>query len=197
MSGLEMDEMAGNPGSKDKSLEALDFIINVLKEHEQNLDKSITEFAEVSEHMGNTDVLNGRIEKVEEKIGNLQKEITNLIGILSNSPKEALSAAPKKQETQIDSAPVASMAAIQGGPFVTLACKQWRDFQALALNAQTLSFSFKEVEKVFQAEALKGNQLILFSGAFPNFDVILKAWLSRQLCVVEGNILEGSIDSSK
>ena len=94
--------MAGNPGSKDKSLEALDFIINVLKEHEQNLDKSINEFALVTEHVGNTDVLNGKIEKVEEKISTLQKEITNLIGILSNSPKEALSAAAKKQEPQTE-----------------------------------------------------------------------------------------------
>jgi hypothetical protein len=197
MSGLEMDEMAGNPGSKDKSLEALDFIINVLKEHEQNLDKSIAEFAEVTEHMGNTDVLNGRMEKVEEKIGNLQKEITNLIGILSNSPKDALSTAPKKQQTQIDSTPAVSMAAIQGGPSVTLQCKHWIDFQALALNAQTVSFSFKEAEKVFEAGALKGNQLILFSGTLPDFGVILKSWLSRQLGVAEGNMLEGSIDTHK
>jgi hypothetical protein len=192
-----MNEMAGNPGSKDKSLEALDFIINVLKEHEQNLDKSITEFAEVTEHMGNTDVLTGRIDKVEERIGNLQKEITNLIGILSNSPKEALSPTPKKPETQIDLAPAVSMAAIQVGPSVTLHCKQWRDFQSLALNAQTMSFSYKEVDKVFQAEALKGNQLIVFSGILPSFGVILKTWLSRQLGVAEGSILEGSIDTPK
>ena len=52
-----MAEMAANPGSKDKSLEALDFIINVLKEHEQNLDKSISEFASVTEQMGNIDVI--------------------------------------------------------------------------------------------------------------------------------------------
>jgi hypothetical protein len=192
-----MEQMAGNPGSKDKSLEALDFIINVLKEHEQNLDKSITEFASVTENMGNTDALNGRIEKVEEKIGNLQKEITNLIGILSNSPKDALLAATKKQELQAEATNALSPAVVQGGPSVTLHCKQWRDFQSLALNAQTVSFSFKEAEKVFQAEALKGNLLILFSGVLPNFAIILKTWVSRQLGVAEGNVLEGSIDAPK
>jgi hypothetical protein len=192
-----MDEMAGNPGSKDKSLEALDFIINVLKEHEQNLDKSINEFAIVTEHLGNTDSLNGRVEKVEEKIGNLHKEITNLIVILSNSSKDALSAATKKLDPQTEASCAASVAVIQGGPPVILHCKQWRDFQSLALNAQTVSFSFKDVEKVFQAEALKGNQLILFSGALPNFAIILKTWLSRQLGIAEGNVLEGFIDSSK
>jgi hypothetical protein len=192
-----MEEMAGNPGSKDKSLEALDFIINVLKEHEQNLDKSINEFANFTEHIGNTDALNGRIEKVEEKIGNLQKEITNLIGILSNSPKDAISAVTKKQELQTEPICPASVAGIQSGPSVTLHCKQWRDFQSLALNAQTISFNFKEAEKVFQAEALKGNQLILFSGALPNFAIIFKTWLSRQLAIAEGNVLEGSIDPLK
>ena len=186
--------MAGNPGSKDKSLEALDFIINVLKEHEQNLDKSISEFASLSEHVRNTDVLNGRIEKVEEKIGNLQKEITNLIRILSNSTKESLSTAEKKQEIQTEATPPASMVAVQGVPSVTLHCKQWRDFQALALNAQTVSFSFKEAEKIFQVEAHKGNQLILFSGDLPNVPIILKTWLSRQLGIAEGNILEGFLE---
>jgi hypothetical protein len=192
-----MDEMAANPGSKDKALEALDFIITVLKEHEQNLDKSITEFAEVTENMGNTDALNGRLEKVEEKIGSLQKEITSLIGMLSNSSASALSSAEKKPDLQFETSSSASVVATKGGPSVTLHCKQWRDFQSLALSAQTVSFSFKEVEKVFQAEAVKGNQLIVFSGILPSFGVIIKTWLSKQLGVTEGNILEGSIDTSK
>src|SRR5665647_1183165 len=192
-----MEEMAGNPGSKDKSLEALDFIINVLKEHEQNLDKSINEFATVTEHVGNTDALNGKLEKVEEKISTLQKEITNLIGILSSSPKETLSTVVKKQEPQTETKPGTSVALVQGGLSVILHCKQWRDFQALALNAQTVSFNYKEAEKVFQAQALKGNQLILFSGIPPNFSIIFKTWLSKQLGITETNILEGFLDTPK
>jgi hypothetical protein len=192
-----MDEMAGKPGSKDKSLEALDFIINVLKEHEQNLDKSINEFALVTEHLGNTDVLNGKIEKVEEKISTLHKEITNLISIMSSSPKELISTAAKKQEPPSEATPVASLSLVQGRPSVMLHCKQWKDFQALAINSQTVSFSFKEAEKVFQVEALKGTQLIVFSDSFPDFSLILKMWLSRQLGIAEGSILEGFIDTNK
>jgi hypothetical protein len=194
---LRLEELAGNPGSKDKSLEALDFIINVLKEHEQNLDKSINEFALVTEHLGNTDALNGKIEKVEEKIGTLQKEITNLIAIMSSSTKEVLSTESKKQEPASEVTPTASLALVQGRPSVMLHCKQWRDFQSLALNAQTVSFSFKEVEKVFQVEALKGTQLIFFSGTLPNLSIILKTWLSRQLGIAEGNILEGFLETPK
>ncbi len=191
-----MAEMAANPGSKDKSLEALDFIINVLKEHEQNLDKSISEFASVTEQMGNIDVLNGRVEKVEEKIGSLQKEITNLIGILSNSPN-SFSTASKKPDLQTEAITSATVAMVQSGPLVTLHCKQWKDFQSLAMNAQKLSFNFKETEKVFQVEALKGNQLVLFSGILPNFAIIIKTWLSKQIAIVEGNVIEGSLNLQK
>jgi hypothetical protein len=192
-----MEEMAGNPGSKDRSLEALDFIINVLKEHEKNLDKSINEFALVAEHLGNTDVLNGKIEKVEEKMSNLQKEIANLIGIVSISPKGVLSTAAKNQGLPAEVIPAASLSLVQGRPSVILHCKQWKDFQALAINSQTVSFSFKDAERVFQVEALKGSQLILFSGDLPDFSIILKPWLSNQLGVAEGNVLEGFLDTSK
>ena len=83
--------MAVNSGSKDKSLEALDFIINVLKEHEQTLDKSIEELAIVTEQIGDTaDGLKGKVEGIEERINNLEKEVTNLMDKVSSPPKEAL-----------------------------------------------------------------------------------------------------------
>ena len=55
---------------------ALDFLMNVLKEHEQTLDESIHELATVAEQMGNTDALKTKVESAEQKIDNLQKEIT-------------------------------------------------------------------------------------------------------------------------
>ena len=187
--------MSDNPSSKDKSLETLDFIINVLKEHEQNLDESIDELATVIEQIGNTtDGLKGKVEEVEEKINRMQKEVTNLIGYLSNAPKKALPAEVKEQEPQVQAAISVSPTVVQGGLSVILRCKHWADFQALAMHAQTLFFSYKENEKVFQVDALKGNQIIMYTGAFSNFSMILKAWLSRQLEITEENILEGSLD---
>src|SRR5208283_2835355 len=176
-----------NPQSKDDSLEALDFIVNVLKEHERDLDKLINELATVTEQLGDTGELSGKVEKVEEKINSLQKEVTNLITYMSGSaPKEALPAAAKEQTSQAAAVPV-----VQGVASVILRCKQWEDFQTLAFHAQTLSFCYKEDEKVFQADALKGNQIITYNGALPKFSSILKASLSKQLDVPETNILEG------
>jgi hypothetical protein len=60
-----------------------------------------------------------------------------------------------------------------------------------------LTFSYEEDMTVFQANALKGNQLIIYVGAFPNFSIILKNWLSLQLDITELNILEGTVDSPK
>ena len=178
--------MAKSPQSKDEALEAIDFIVNVLKEHEKDLDKLINELATVTEQIGDTGALTGKVEKVEEKINNLQKEVTNLITYLSSAPKETLSAPAKEQPTEVAHAFV-----VQGGPSVILRCKQWEDFQSLAFGAQTISFSYKEEGKVFQADALKGNQIITYSGELPKFTSILKMWLSKQLGVAERNVLEG------
>jgi flagellar capping protein FliD len=186
----ELDRLAKDPQSKNGSLEALDFIVNVLKEHEKDLDKLINELTTVTQQLGETGELSGKLEKVEEKIDNLQKEVTNLISYLSSvAPKEAFPAAVKGR---VDEAAQAAPAmVVQGGPSVILRCKQWEDFQTLAFQAQTLSFSYKEDEKVFQVDALKGSQIISYSGALPKFSAILKAWLSEQLDVPEKNIFEG------
>ena len=189
--------MAENSGSKDRYLEALDFIINVLKEHEQNLDKSIDQLATVVEQLACTDALNGKMETFEEKISEMQNEVTNLIGYFLNTPKKALPAVAIEQEPQVQAAPVLSPAVVQGEPSVILRCKEWVDFQVLSMHAQTLFFSYNEDKKLFQANALRENQLITYAGALPNFSMILKKWLSLQLDLTEQNILEGSLGKVK
>jgi hypothetical protein len=189
--GVEI--LAKIPQSKDEALEALDFIVNVLKEHEKDLDKLITELATVTEQMGDTGELSGKVEKVEEKINTLQNEVTNLIGYVSGAPKEALPAVATAKEQVAVAAPTAPALAVTGGPSVVFRCQQWEDFQNLAAHAQTVSFSYKEDEKVFQANALKGNQIITYSGSLPKFSAILKVWLSKQLDVSERSILEGAL----
>jgi seryl-tRNA synthetase len=182
--------LAKNPQSKDDALEAVDFIVNVLKEHEKDLDKLINELATVTEQIGDSGELSGKVEKIEEKIDTLQKEVTNLIGYVSSAPKEALAAAANQQPNE---AAPAAVAPVQSGPSVIMRCKQWEDFQTLALKAQTLSFTYKEEEKVFQADAIKGNQFITYSGVLPKLSIVLKMWLSKQLDVPDRNIVEGTL----
>ena len=178
-----------NPQSKDDALEALDFIVNVLKEHEKDLDKLINELATVTEQIGDTGELSSKVQKVEEKIDILQKQVTSFINSLSGAPKDALPAAAVT--LQLNEAASASAEVVRSGPSVVLRCSQWEDFQTLATKAQTVSFSYKEQEKIFQAEAIKGNQVITYSGDLPKMSSILKMWLSKQLDVSERSILEG------
>ncbi len=178
--------------SKDDALEALDFIINVLKDHEKDLDRLINELGNITNKLGDTGEMSGKIAKVEDRLTTLQNEIANLITYLS---------VPHETSTPVRDAPVAMQeqrqqtSPVQGtitsGPPVILRCKQWEDFEKLAHQAQTLSFLFKEAEKSFQADALKNNQIVTYNGELPKFAWMLKAWLSKQLDVPEQRILEG------
>ena len=145
--------MAENPNSRDRYLEALGFIINVLKEHEQALDKSIQELEIVTNLRASSDVSEAKVEKIEQKLEGLQKEVARLVGSLSIAPKS-----PSTTLSQQD--PTAKLAPaippiVQGTPSVVLNCKQWEDFQLLAMHSQTLFYSIRENDKVFQVEAVK------------------------------------------
>jgi len=179
--------MSKKPPSKDEALEALDFIVSVLKEHEKDLDRLINDLGKITERLGDTGEISGKVEKVEERLTTLQNEIANLITYLS-APREA-SAVPT-QPAQEQRAEALQVREVRGPP-VILRCKQWEDFQASAYQAQTLSFLHREAENTFQVDALKNNQIITYSGELPKPVSLLKTWLSKQLDVSEKKILEG------
>jgi len=163
--------MAKKP-SKDEALEALDFIVNVLKEHEKDLDKLIGELAKITTRFGETGDVGSRIERVEERLASIQTEITSLIKFLS-TPAEK----PHPPYAR--------------GPPVIVRCKQWEDFRILASDAETVSFLFKEAEKSFQADALKEGRVLTYNGEFPRDAKLLKIWLARELKVSEDKVFEG------
>jgi len=184
--------MSKKPPSKDDALEALDFIINVLREHEKDLDRLINELGKITERLGEAGELSGKIESVEERLTNLQGEISNLISYLSTSHETLKESAPTTAPTPTAQVVKPQIVAAEvRGPPVILRCKHWDDFQTLARQAQTLSFLYKEADKTFQADALKNNQIITYSGELPKPTMLLKSWLSKQLDVPEEKILEG------
>ena len=189
-----IEAMSKKPPSKDEALEALDFIVSVLKEHEKDLDRLINELGNITERLGDAGEISGKVEKVEERLTTLQNEITNLISYLS-APRETPAAQVHLQTQQAQPPTVEKTETMQirevRGPPVILRCKQWEDFQTLAYQPQTLSFLYREAEKTFQVDALKGNQIITYSGELPKPAALLKTWLSKQLEISEKKILEG------
>jgi hypothetical protein len=179
--------MSKKAPSKNEALEALDFIVNVLKEHEKDLDRLINDLGNITERLGDTGELSGKIEKVEERLSTLQDEIANLITYLSVSTETPPTPAHSIQKPKLETPQPSETR----GPPVILRCKQWEDFQTLAYQAQTLSFLYREAEKTFQVDALKDNQIITYSGELPKNTLLLKIWLSKQLDIPEKKILEG------
>jgi len=180
--------MSKRSPSRDDAFEALDFIVNVLKEHEKDLDKLINELGNITGRLGDTGELSLKIEKVEERLATLQNEIANLIKYVS-IPHEAQTAGQQVSQQRIGAVQPREA---QGTP-VNLRCKQWEDFKALAYQAQTLCFLYREKEATFQADALKDNQIVTYSGELPKKVSLLKIWLSKQLDIPEEKVLEGNL----
>jgi len=160
--------MAKRPG-KNEALEALDFIISVLKEHEKDLDRLIGELGKVTGKLGSGGEMATKVERVEGRLASIQSEVASLIKELS-SPREL----PHVR-----------------GPPVIVRCKQWDDFKSLAVGAETVSFLLKEAEKSFQADALKDGRVLTYNGEFPRDAKLLKFWLARELGVAEEKVFEG------
>jgi len=162
--------------SKDDALEALDFVINVLKEHEKDLDRLISQLGIITENLGETGEITGKIEKLEDRITSLQNEITSMIKQLGGN---ALKASPSHTH----------------GNAVNIKCTQWQDFRNLAAGAETVTFLFKEGGNSFQADALKNGRILSYTGEFPQNSLLLKPWLSKELGVAEEAIFEGALDT--
>ncbi len=183
--------MSEKAPSKDEALEALDFIVNVLKEHEKDLDKLISELGTVANQLGETGELNQKVVTIEDKINTMQTEISSLIKHLSTAPREIQLAAPFTAKLVREPTTDNAEADVMKNPPLVLRCKQWEDFQALAVQARTVSFVFNEAERTFEVDALKDNQVTTYSGELPKLASLLKMWLSKQLEVSEKKILEG------
>jgi hypothetical protein len=180
---------------KDEALEALDFIVNVLKEHEKDLDRLINELGTITEQMDDPAEVTSKIETINSKIDNLQKEITKMIAQAQNI--EPQKPAPQTIQQQTANVPAPAPAQVPIGPQLSIKCSNWQDFQNIASKSQMLSFSFKETERVFEVNAVKGNQFITFCGELPKLSALLKCWLSMELSVPEKSMLEGILSLSQ
>ncbi len=177
--------------SKDEALEAMDFIVNILKEHEKDLDRLIGELGTITEQLGETGEINDKVKKIESKIDAIQTEIVNIVKHVSTTPLEipATTATPQTKTPKTETAQIPIATEMP----VLLQCRNWEDFQSMATGAQTLSYTFKENERTFEANALKNNQIITYNGELPKISSLLKMWLSKQLDISEKRILEGNL----
>jgi len=189
--------LSRKPKRKDEALEAIDFIVNVLKQHEKDLDRLISQLAKITNQITKKGELPTRIETMEQQLTTLQTEINNLIRLLSATkeiPTPAQAPAPTPQPTEQPpptAPPPPPQPTYTRGPPVIVRCKKWQDFKTLAQKAETVSFLYKETEKTFQADALKQNRVYTYNGETPKDNVLLKNWLAKELQIEEEKVFEG------
>jgi len=161
--------------NKNDALEALDFIINVLKEHEKDLDRLVGQLGIITESLGETGEMTSKIESIEEKISNLQCALSNL---------------PTSTEVPLQKSTVGTVSA----KAVNVKCRKWDDFKTMAKCAETVSYLCKTSENTFKVEALINGKLVSYTGEFPSNNTLMKLWLSSQLMVNKEDVFEGVLD---
>ena len=67
------------------------------------------------------------------------------------------------------------------------------EFQALATQSQIIAYTYLDSQNVFEAYAVKNNQIFVYTGEIPRIEVLLKAWLSKLLLVPQEKIFQGTI----
>jgi hypothetical protein len=84
-----MAHMADKPASKDMPSDTLDLIINILKNHEQNLDKSIEQLATIIDEIDDQKAVAGKLEGILEKLCKLERHLETLAGHVAASTNES------------------------------------------------------------------------------------------------------------
>jgi hypothetical protein len=75
---------------------------------------------------------------------------------------------------------------------IVMKCKNWAEFLAIATSMQQVSVTFRESDKMFEADAQNGNQIVAYVGPAPALSTLLKEYLSTNLCVASENVFEGA-----
>jgi len=77
--------MSKDPPSKNETLEALNFILSVITEHDKDFNKLVSELTSISRRLEERGELRSRFGRIENKIDNLQNAVNNLLKSLSTS----------------------------------------------------------------------------------------------------------------
>jgi len=80
--------MTQNPDSNDRYVEALDFIITFLRDHERKLDKLNNKLANVVNEIGGFKGLSKNLDNLNGKLDVLEKEVARLAAIFHDRQRQ-------------------------------------------------------------------------------------------------------------
>ncbi len=159
-----------NPGS-------LDFIENSLSENSKDLKELTDEMREISQHLKDLTELKAAVSRLSDS---LNQPIPQKIAETQNKPDIV---DPQISTSAPEIAPIKANYVVK--------CMNWAEFESYAKGAPQVVYTIRESDRVFEADAVKGNQIIAYIGKIPEFSELLKVWLSTKLGSV--STFEGTI----
>ena len=151
-----------NPGS-------LDFIENSLNENSKDLRGLSNEIRAISQQLKDVNELKADILRLSDL---LSQSISQRGGETELEKNSAMSDR-KMSSTKIEEAPTSE--------YLVVKCANWADFETYAKGVQQVVFAIRQSDGMFEADAVKGNQIIAYIGKVPEVSELLKVWLSTKL----------------
>jgi hypothetical protein len=149
--------------------ETLDLILNNLREFEKDFRRLTGQFQKIGDSSSLSRDMAEKFEDAKKRLLSVQRDISNVVKSLPAS------------------APTTSVMS----PPVIIRCKNWEDFKLQALNADRISFLYREEEKTFQVDAVKDSRVYTYTGQLPSGSGLLRTWLSSELDARETQVSEG------
>jgi hypothetical protein len=159
-----------NPGS-------LDFIENSLSENSKDLKELTDEMREITQHLKDITELKTAVNRLSDSLN--QSKPQN-IAEMQNKPGMADA---EMSSTTPELAPIKTNFVVK--------CMNWEEFESYAKGAPQVVFTIRESDRMFEADAVKENQIIAYIGKIPEFNELLKVWLNTKLC--SASTFEGTI----
>ena len=83
-----VNKMTQNPDSNDRYVEALDFVITFLRDHERKLDKLNNQLGNVVDGFGGLAGLSKRLDRLNKELAVLEKDVAHLAAIFRNRERQ-------------------------------------------------------------------------------------------------------------
>jgi hypothetical protein len=157
--------------------ETVDLILNNLREFERDFRRLIGQFQKIGDSSRLSNDMAEKFKDARKRLLSVQRDLSNVVESLPAS-------APMTSATT-------RLATSVTGPPVIIRCKNWEDFKVQASDADNISFLYREEEKTFQVDAVKGSRVYTYSGQLPNGVGLLRTWLSSELGTRENQVSEG------
>ncbi len=153
--------------------ESLSSIISALEVYNDYLDHLVSRLDDITSKL---DMLEGpkewarNIKRAEQRLYAIEAEFSDFINYFSSLRINPVNSFPA---------------------FLTIRYKDWEEFKTQSTSAGLVSFLVEEKERVFQVSVLKDGKILVYSGEVPHDVRLLKSWISRELKIPEGKIVEG------